>query len=321
MSYSLPVSRLSLHVRIRKLVTKIGCHYTTYRPCGKPEHFLKIGDRLDDLDAVEKPKNAYSVGGVLEKIPLLGVHLPGIRTKVSRRLSTRLIDASTADNPTSASKEDPSNTEDNGNKKGSMTICITELIDVVKKEIMYASRQGYKYTFTQRADRMLRKAAADAIKSSLQDLFDAWVEGLGELKEKEAGESVVSNPAIRPIETRRLAVGADGLMRRLVYGVDDTPQTNTLQPAPLITPPVDLTEDVDERDIDIVLTHLKEQTILQNLLHKQVVERNQRVLFLEHKNGRKLRVFVPPDSHSSKAFVDDTKKTRWINDMLYTDAH
>jgi len=110
-------------------------------------------------------------------------------------------------------------------------------------------------------------------------------------------------------------------MRRLVHGVDETPQTNTLQPAPLIAPPVDLTEDVDERDADVVLVHLKEQTILQNLLHEQVVERNQRVLFLEHKNGRKLRAFVLPDSHSSEAFVGDAKKTRWTNDMLCTDAH
>jgi len=60
--------------------------------------------------------------------------------------------------------------------------------------------------------------------------------------------------------------------------------------------------------------------MLQNLLHKRMVEKNQRALVLEHKNGRKLRVFVLSDSQSTKAFVDDAKKTQWINDMLCSPA-
>ena len=305
-----------------KLMTKIGCHYTTYRPSKRPEYFLKIGDRIDDVDALEKPKAAYSVGGVLENIPLLGVHLPGVRTKISRRLVARLIEAA-AEKPPPTEMQEPINAEDNTNNKGSMTIYINDLIEAVKKEIMYASRQGDQCNFTQRAERMIRKAAVIAIKSSVQDLFDAWVEGVDNLEEngKEAGAAlVVSTPAIT--NTRRNALaGTDDVSRRLVFGGDVNGETPTSDGArvPLITPPVDLTEEVDERDVDVVLTKLKEQTILQNLLHKRL-ENNQRVLVLEHKNGRKLRVFVPPDSQSAKAFLDDAKKTRWINDMLCTEA-
>lgn len=66
---------------------------------------------------------------------------------------------------------------------------------------------------------------------------------------------------------------------------------------PFITPPVDLTDDeVDKSDVDIVLLQLKEEAILQNLLHKRIMVNNQRVLTLEHNNGRKYRVVVPPES-------------------------
>jgi len=36
----------------------------------------------------------HSVGGVLEQMPVVGVHLPGIRTKVSKRLAATVTKAS-----------------------------------------------------------------------------------------------------------------------------------------------------------------------------------------------------------------------------------
>jgi len=85
---------------------------------------------------------------------------------------------------------------------------------------------------------------------------------------------------------------------------------------------VDLTDnnDDDERDIDIVHANSKEETILQNLLHKRSLN-NQRVITLEHKNGRKLRVILPPDSQSAKSFVDEAKKSHWMSEMLCSDVH
>jgi len=43
------------------------------------------------------------------------------------------------------------------------------------------------------------------------------------------------------------------------------------------------------------------------------------VLTLDNKNGRKFSVVLPPDSTTSKSFVDDAKKSHWINQMLHTD--
>jgi len=263
----------------------------------------------------------HSVGGFLEQMPVLGIHIPGIRTKVSRRLALKLTDAA-KDIDASKSSDSPysTTTADNDNNKGSMTIYIDDLIEVIQNEIMYASRQGSNYTFTQRARRMLRKAAVVAIKGSLHNLFDAWLEGMNNMEDSKTGKepteclSALAMPGTR----RSTAV----LTRRLIFK-EETPQAENNPPGiPLITPPVDLTDDVeaDESDVDIVLTELKEQSLLQNLLFKNVMDKQQRLLVLEHKNGRKLCVFIPPDCQSIKAFLDEAKRSRWINDMLYTEV-
>lgn len=278
---------------------------------------MKIGDRETDDYAVEKPKDTYSVGGVLSVMPVCGKHLPGVRTKVSWCLATKLVDGSSDLSSATTSPQHSEN--DNEHNEGSMTIYVNDLTEVVKHEIMHASKQGSNYSFTQRAERMLRKAAVVVIKGSLRDLFDAWVDRMeDEMKEKEVEEAVLSTPAIN---ARRPDAPVEDLTRRLMFG--DTPKNLLERPsvAPLITPPFDLMEDdLDERDVDIVLTQLKEQTMLQNLIHKRLLQQNQRVLQLEHKNGRKLRTFIPPDSQSTKAFVDEAKQSRWINDMLHTNV-
>ena len=304
-----------------KLMLRIGVDYSTYRPKGKPEYFLKIGAKTDDSHAVLVPKDMHSIGGILEQMPVVGVHLPGIRTKVSRRLASDLVAASidtpTNVNETPTDKSKPTN-------KGSMTIYVTDLINVIKKELQYASRMGKNYAHTQRAERMLCKAAAIAIKGPLRDMVDAWVEAMedGDIKEAEAFEECLSTPAVG---TRGLASAiTNELPQRRVIFPGETP-VNREQQQPLITPPLDLTDDVeeeeDESDINIVLTELKEETLLQNLLHKRIMVQNQRVLTLEHKNGRKFKVVVPPEAQSPNAFVEEAKRSRWIIDMLHTEVH
>ena len=304
------------------LISKIGCDYSIYRPKGKPTCFLKIGDNIDDVHSVDKPKEMCSVGGILERMPVLSVHLPGVRTKISRKLATNLIMGSSNGFDTSTSSAEAFESDTNKqNNKGSMTICINDLIDVVRKEIMHASRQGQHCNFTQRAERMLRKAAAVAIKGSLRDLVDAWVEQIG--NEKEA-EECLSTPAVSAPGQRTNIFNSE-LRARAIFPSGDSPAigTDTQEPSTtLITPPVDLTadeEEADERDVDIVLSQLKEETILQNLLHKRLVMNNQRVVTLEHKNGRKFCIILPPECQSLKAFVEEAKKSQWMRDMLHTD--
>ena len=314
-------------VEYEKLMTRISCDYTTYRPSGKPEHFMKIGDKLVDVHAVERPKDMHSIGsGVLEKMPIVAVHVPGIRTKMSRRLASTLIAAVTEEvNSSASTSSSEDNTPDSSKPsyKGSMTIYIDDLISVIQNELFYASRQGAAYSFTQRAERMLRKAAAVAIKGSVRDMVDAWIERIGDDDKKEAF-ACMSTPALT---TQRMFAATDELEQRIIFPTPatETPIVGRLPPSQptFITPPLDLTDDADgdERDIDAVLSQLKEETMLQNSLHKRLSLNKQRALTLEHKNGRKFRVVLPPDSQSTKSFVEDAKKTHWVKDMLHTDTH
>ena len=280
--------------QFEKLMELIECDYTTCRPTGKPVHFLKLGDRTNNPCAVNVPKEMYSLDGALEKLPIAAVHLPGVRTKVSRRLASNLIEASTEIG--NAQHNDPKEPMPNNvNNKGSMTIYINDLMAEVKKEIMCASRQGPNYAFTQCAERHIRKAAAIAVKGALRDMVEAWVDRMGDVKEAEA---CLSTPVSNGLTNNWPEMSA--LRQRLVFPLEEKPgPVNDGQVGPLITPPVDLTDDVeeDEQDVDIALSQIKEETILQNLLHKRLTtKKNERVLTLEHKNGRKFRLILPPDT-------------------------
>jgi len=244
----------------------------------------------------------------LDIFPIMGVHMPGIRTKVSRRLAAdllRLSSPAVGKLPVASAQEDT----DKDSNKATMTMYVNDLLDVVRKELISASREGDKYTYSQRMERMLRKAGVRAIKSSVRAFVEDWVDRFGSIKE---AEECLSTPANERIRSSNMTA---------METIEPRDLTNTTTPlqrvlAPLITPHVDLTEDNDEADFDIVLSRLKEETILQNLLHKRFLN-NERVLQLEHRNGRRLRVILYPDALTTKSFVDEAKKSQWVNQMLY----
>ena len=64
---------------------------------------------------------------------------------------------------------------------------------------------GASYTYTQRAECMLRKAAAVAIKGSLRDMVDAWVDQIADVKEVKEAKECMSTLAFLG---RRTAVSA-----------------------------------------------------------------------------------------------------------------
>ena len=316
-----------------EMMSRVKLDYTQCRPHGKPEHFVKIGTLSKSTEAMSVPKEMYSVGGVLEKVPVTSVHLPGIRTKPTRSLTASILLASSnkeAIFPDGNVAKDKSNTDKPINK-GSMTIYVDDLLATIRAELMQASRLGSRYSFSQTTERYLRKAAALAIKGALQDMINTWVERMGDDKEAACREAAsgecLSTPAIIAGSSERTSERVnvvDSSLSRDLMGVFASSPFLPQRAAPTITPQqLDLTGDVeeDESDVDIVLSELKEETILQNLLHKRLLTKNQRVIMLEHKNGRKLRVIVPPDSQTDKSFVDDAKKTHWINDMLHSESH
>ena len=66
------------------------------------------------------------------------------------------------------------------------------------------------------------------------------------------------------------------------------------------------------------LSKLKEEVVLQSLLHKRIHERKERVFQLQHRNGRRLLVVLPPDIQSVSSFEEEARKTKWVDTMLNT---
>jgi len=260
--------------KFEDLMGRIGCDWVLYRPSRKIDQFLRLGEQRNNADAVQVPKDMYSHGGILDQWPVSGVHMPAMRTKGCKCLSanlTSLCSNSPGDAATETEWEEDSSRKSN---KGTMTIYVNDLLDAMKKEIMEAAMKGEAHAFTHRTRRMLRKACARAIKGSIRSFVDTWVEHIGEMKEGAkcvtSDNTVLETPATTRSQHQHIEIGTSGSADEgnACANINITEGTKSL-----VTPPTDLTteEDDDERDMDIVLSNLKEETILQNLLHKRLL--------------------------------------------------
>jgi len=301
--------------KFEDLMNQIGCHWVMCRPKKKTEHCLTLGGQEDNAhgDGVLVPKEMCSAGGALHKFPIAGVHMPRVRTKGTRNMASSLLRMATAaaELPSPSDHNVPANDADEESNKASMTTYVDDLLGVVEKETMTAAKVGDSYAFTQRNKRMIRKAVVQAIKGSTKTFVEAWVDRIGD-DNKIAAENCTSTPLPQCTRPSR-GVMAAGL---------NAGTSSVHQEQAHATPPLDLTNgnEEDERDIDIFLSKLKEETTLQNLLHKRLLRRD-RVLMLEHKNGRKFRVILPPDASTSKSFLEEAKRTQWVKQMLHSDPH
>jgi hypothetical protein len=61
---------------------------------------------------------------------------------------------------------------------------------------------------------------------------------------------------------------------------------------------------------------LKEEVVLQSLLHKQIHEKKERVFQLQHRNGRRLLVVLPPDIQLVLSFEEEARRMNWVDTML-----
>jgi hypothetical protein len=67
------------------------------------------------------------------------------------------------------------------------------------------------------------------------------------------------------------------------------------------------------------LSELKEEVVLQSLLHKQIHDKKEQVSQLQHRNGRRLLVVLPPDIQLVLSFKEEARRTNWVDTMLNSD--
>lgn len=223
--------------KFEEMMLDIGCHWVAHRPQGRPEHCMRVGNNTEHVAA-----DMHSLtGGNLEMHPSKGVHMPGVRTKMLKRLASKVL--ATCDPaptpPSSAGMEEESTDTNNQSNKGSVTIYVNELLEVVGKEAMGHASLGDRYSFSQRSKRMLRKAIVHAVKGTSLAFVESWVERVGKETEGKAGECL-STPSLT-----RLQVTTMHELPESTHLFTETPTSARAQ-EPLVTPPVDLTVNNDE---------------------------------------------------------------------------
>ena len=172
---------------------------------------------------------------------------------------------------------------------------ITSSVDVAAKELLHSFIEKYE------------KYAAEQYKDDVV-----------EVTKKQA--VLLSPPPVllSPPEEVLSSEAADGVAPVVVF---DTPQPVACHPPTNNKhDPVVLDFD-DEQDATTneFLSELKEEVVLQSLLHKRIYDKKERVFQLEHRNGRKLLVVLPPDIQSVASFEAEAEKTNWVAALLNTE--
>jgi hypothetical protein len=116
------------------------------------------------------------------------------------------------------------------------------------------------------------------------------------------------------------------LADRRVIATPETTTTTAVAPPvadgiPEVTPvPLESQMQLEEEDgdsnVDELLLELQEEVLLQSLLHKRIHEKKERVFTLEHRNGNKMLVVLPPDVRSASKFEKEAKQTGWVDHVF-----
>jgi hypothetical protein len=289
------------------LVTQCETDWTTYRIQGKATMFIRLGQGSE----VVLPKDMYDALGNLSYYPVEDEHMQNLRTKSQRGGLQKLLDiASSKASSLPVSKECP------------IYKTPLEAVDHSPKSLLYAFVQDLVMdagksgdgTISPRAGRKLQRLILACVDIAAKELLQAVLEkyALG----KEMGMATPMNPKELLMSLERIqsqggiVTPSSGISTISAIAIDEE---NIVE------------ENIDDDDETVVsamdefLSELKEEVVLQSLLHKRIYEKEERVFQLEHKNGRRLLVVLPPDTQSVVTFEQEATRTNWVNVMLNSD--
>jgi hypothetical protein len=187
-----------------------------------------------------------------------------------------------------------------------------ELLFAYVQELVMSAGSSGDGKMSQRSTRRLRRLILCCVDLAAKDLLHASLE-------KYANEKDTF------VSTNKAFVSPERISSSLVVGSGTfvTPvsqEVTTLDHEEAAVMDID-SGDEDESIIsttttDNFLSELKEEVLLQSLLHKRIHERKERVFDLVHRNGRRLLVVLPPDTLSIASFEEEANRTDWVKTML-----
>jgi hypothetical protein len=288
------------------LMSQCGCDWTTFRLYQRVERFIKIGD--GSVGEVVLPKNMYDVESNLCCYPVEDQHIRIIRTKSQKGSLPELLEVSNK----GGSEVDPPTRKEHWKKKQQLDHYESPnaiLYEYVKELVSTARRTG-DGKISQRSARQLQRLIGACVDVAAKELLHSALEKYALQKNSCVFEGTQSE------SSSLMLTSPDKASSAAVETIAVTPATTVDQES------VDLSDDeesISSTTTDEFLAELKDEVVLQCLLHKRIHEKKERVFRLEHRNGRKLLVVVPPDTQSISTFEVEAKKTNWVDTMLNTE--
>jgi hypothetical protein len=283
------------------LMSQCGYDWTTYRLNQKVERFSRIGDVVE----IVLPKNMYDLEGNLLHYPIEDQHVRIIRTKSQHGALPKLVDV--GNNKQASEAEERSNNKKKSSNNMSPNVLLLEY--VAELVVATAGTTGHG-KISMRSARKLHRMMLACVDVAAKELLHAALEKYASQKEVFADEEKQTASLVSPERqhsTNEAAIRTHGFAEAPVELEDDAGYLSD-----------------DERSIgsttttDEFLVELKEEVVLQSLLHKRIHDKKERVFQLEHRNGRRLLVVLPPDSMSTASFEEEAKKTQWVDIIMNT---
>jgi hypothetical protein len=287
------------------LMAKCGCDYTTFKYNGKQERYIKIGSTGETV----LPKDMYGVDGTLSYYPVEDEHVRNWRTKSQKGSLPMLVNIGTKQQASQVDKDPVKN------KPVVKVLSPKQMLFAYVEELVMLAANSSEEQLSQRAGRKLQRLIAGSVDLAAKELLHSMLE-------KYASENL-------------LLVDDCGKQDTLLSPEKVSSTTTTTTTTATVTPMGSQTShgingeqvivDDDEDSVvtttttDDFMSELKDEVLLQSLLHKRIHEKKERVFHLEHRNGRKLLVVLPPDTQSVGSFLEEATRTNWISIMLNTE--
>jgi hypothetical protein len=251
------------------------CDFTTYRINNKVERFIRVGKE----GKVVLPKDMYDEDGKLSHYPIEDEHVKSLRTKSQRGPLPNLVNV--------------------GNKRaieaGALKGCTdrkqayadvspkTAFLTYIEEIVNNAGNKG-DGNISKRARRKLQRLMVACVDGAARDLLHSALEKFAAMQEDTYcmdGKALLSPD--RVMSTATFITPEAGLPPPLGSITADVTLENE-------TVALDSDDDIDE-DLTIVsattadefISSLKEEVLLQTLLHKRIHDKKERVFQLEHR--------------------------------------
>jgi hypothetical protein len=284
-----------------------GCDFTTCRLKGTVERFLKIGKEGKAV----LPRDMYDLGGNLSFYPVEDEHVRTLRTKSQRGSISKLVNAASQ---LCSDVGKPS--EKQGRNKTKTVESPKDLLFLYVKELIAGAVKSGDEKISPRSLRKLHRLFVCCVDIAAKELLQASLEQYANEKEeclvadktllspeRVSSSSVAAGTVVTPSDVIT-AIGNDNDTAEMELLLDDDDLSTTTTTTTITT------------TTDAFLSGLKEEVLLQSLLHKRIHDRKERVFDLVHRNGRRLLVVLPPDTRSVATFEEEANRTQWIKIML-----